>query len=470
MPEEYMSMLKSLPSEVDKVKDPVVSVATVDVGVQTGPPRHLASGILYGIPDKPDQIPDHFYKAIGFNYGRGGGSQLPGTKGYAVSLADYEVKYPRAFFARFASALSNYRTTRKHGGEFIYLLPAAWGADGGQSEGFAYPGDDNNWTSWDEFLERTLDDVKKSDMIEGLVVDIWNEPDLSFFWNRSMEQWLELWTRSFKKIREVLPSVRITGPSISAIPSASHEWWSAFLSRCKDSLPDQWSWHMEGGEEAITMASSMASFHDMLSKHGIPLEKAQDVNINEYAVYGEQVPSAGAWWIAGLERENAHGLRGNWAIAGALHDFMAGLLSKPNGSDGSYAIEGEGYWPTAEYQVYKYYASSMKGQRLKTTASSDGLLDVYATVEKDVVRILAGTRSRPGNWSIDVVGLTDDTRVKVKTLAFRVVDGDRFKRVDGPLDLEEREERVKGGKLSLKMKHQDPTTAFAFELTIVERR
>lgn len=150
--------------------------------------------------------------------------------------------------------------------------------------------------------------------------------------------------------------------------------------------------------------------------------------------------------------------------------MMSGLLSKSNGSDGSYRIEGEGYWPTAEYQVYKYYASSMKGQRLKTTASSDGLLDVYATVEEDVVRILAGTRSRPGNWSIDAVGLTDDTRVKVKTLAFRVVDGDRFKRVDGPLDLEEREEVVKEGKLSLKMKHQDPTTAFAFELAISEER
>ncbi|KAI1027731.1 hypothetical protein LB504_011763 [Fusarium proliferatum] len=462
MPEEYMSMLKSLPSEVDKVKDPVVGVATVDVAMRTGPPCHLASGILYGIPDRPDQIPHHFYKAIGFNYGRGGGSQLPGTKGYAVSLQDYE--------ARFASALSNYRTTRKHGGEFIYLLPAAWGADGGQSERFAYPGDDNDWTSWDAFLERTLDDVKKSHMIEGLVVDIWNEPDLSFFWNRPMEQWLELWTRSFNKIREVLPTTRITGPSMSAIPSASHEWWSAFLSCCKDSLPDQWSWHMEGGDEAVTMASSMASFHDLLTKHGVPLDKAQDVNINEYAVYGEQVPSSGAWWIAGLERENAHGLRGNWAIAGALHDFMAGLLSKPNGSDGRYSIEGDGYWPTAEYQLYKYYASSMKGQRLKTTASSDGLLDVYATIEGDIVRILAGTRSRPGNWSVDIVGLTDDTHVKVKTLAFRVVDGDKFRCVDGPLDLEEREEVVKEGKLSLKMKHQDPTTAFAFELAIAEER
>jgi hypothetical protein len=96
MPEEYISMLKSLPSEVDKVKEPVVGVATVDVTLQTGPPRHLASGILYGIPDRPDQIPDHFYKDLGFNYGRGGGSQLPGTKGYAVSLEDYKVYYIRA--------------------------------------------------------------------------------------------------------------------------------------------------------------------------------------------------------------------------------------------------------------------------------------------------------------------------------------------------------------------------------------
>lgn len=80
---------------------------------------------------------------------------------------------------------------------------------------------------------------------------------------------------------------------------------------------------MENGDEAFTMANSMASFHALLKDFDIPTESL-DVNINEYAVYGEQVPSGGAWWIAGLERENAQGLRGNWAIAGALHDFLAG--------------------------------------------------------------------------------------------------------------------------------------------------
>ncbi|KAF5228906.1 hypothetical protein FAUST_10754 [Fusarium austroamericanum] len=460
MPEDYMSMLRSLPDEEAKVKGPAVGVATVDLTVTTGPPRHLASGILYGIPDKPDQIPDRFYKEIGFNYGRGGGSQLPNTRGYAVSNEDYK--------ARFSSVLSNYKTTRKHGGEFIYLLPALWGADGGQSENFEYPGDNNDWKRWDAFLDQTLKNIQDSDMADGLVIDIWNEPDLSFFWGASKEQWLALWSRTFKKVKETLPSIRIAGPSISAIPTTTHEWWNDFLTEClkNDTLPDQWAWHMESGNDCDTIAGSMKTFHELLAKFDIPLDKAQDVNLNEYAVYGEQVPSAGAWWIAGLERENAHGLRGNWAIAGALHDFLAGLLCKPNAADGQYQIEGEGYWPTAEYQVYKYYGSNMTGQRVKTTPTPDSFLDVYATKDANIIRILAGTRSRSGDWAIEVTGLLENVEVKIKVLVFKVAGEDKFKRVDGPEHLGESTQVAENGTLRLKMEHEDTTTAYAFELTL----
>ncbi|KAM0341676.1 hypothetical protein ACHAPU_009922 [Fusarium lateritium] len=463
MPEDYMSMLRSLPGEEAKAKGPAVGVAIVDVSITTGPPKHLASGILYGIPDRLDQIPDRFYKEIGFKYGRGGGSQLPNTKGYAVSNEDYE-----ASPARFASALSNYRTTRKHGGEFVYLLPAAWGADGGQSEKFEYPGDDGDWARWDAFLEQTLQDVQDSDMTEGLVIDIWNEPDLSFFWGASKEQWLSLWSRTFKTVKKTLPSARIAGPSISAIPTTSHDWWTDFLTEClkSDTLPDQWSWHMENGNDCDTMASSMKTFHELLSKFNLSLENAQDVNINEYAVYGEQVPSSGAWWIAGLERENAHGLRGNWAVAGALHDFLAGLLSKPNATNEKYDMEGEGYWPTAEYHVYKYYGTDMTGQRVKTTPTPDSFLDVYATVDENVVRVLAGTRARSGDWAIDLVGLSEDGEVKIRTLSFVVMNGDKFNRIEGPGHLDDTTGLVKNGSLRLQMKHEDTTTAYAFEVTL----
>ena len=74
---------------------------------------------------------------------------------------------------RFESALSNYRTTRKHGGELIWLISDNWGADGGQPKDALWPGDDEDWSKWDALLTRFIADAKREDMIEGLVFDIW---------------------------------------------------------------------------------------------------------------------------------------------------------------------------------------------------------------------------------------------------------------------------------------------------------
>jgi hypothetical protein len=72
-------------------RDTVTS--TVNLGNNTGTPQHLASGFIYGIPDLPDQIPDHFYTDIGFNYARAGGAQVaaPG-RGWIWGLSEYKVR------------------------------------------------------------------------------------------------------------------------------------------------------------------------------------------------------------------------------------------------------------------------------------------------------------------------------------------------------------------------------------------
>ena len=66
--------------------------AVVNLNNNTGATNHLASGILYGIPDTPNQIPSSFYKDIGFNYFRGGGAQVaaPG-RGWIWGLTEYKV-------------------------------------------------------------------------------------------------------------------------------------------------------------------------------------------------------------------------------------------------------------------------------------------------------------------------------------------------------------------------------------------
>jgi len=75
-------------------KRSVTGNAVVDFSVNTGTPKKLASGFIYGIPDTKNQIPGHFYSDIGFDYSRAGGAQVaaPG-RGWIWGLTEYEVRF-----------------------------------------------------------------------------------------------------------------------------------------------------------------------------------------------------------------------------------------------------------------------------------------------------------------------------------------------------------------------------------------
>jgi hypothetical protein len=81
------------------------------------------------------------------------------------------------------------------------LISAIWGADGSQASDAPYPGDNGDWSSWDELIKQWIVDAKEADMLEGLIFDIWNEPDLKYFWNRPREQWLEMWGRTYHTLK-----------------------------------------------------------------------------------------------------------------------------------------------------------------------------------------------------------------------------------------------------------------------------
>lgn len=69
------------------------TTANVYFNNNTGPPEHLAAGILYGVPDAQGQIQDHWYENMGFNYLRAGGAQLPApARGWIWGLTEYEVR------------------------------------------------------------------------------------------------------------------------------------------------------------------------------------------------------------------------------------------------------------------------------------------------------------------------------------------------------------------------------------------
>ncbi|KAL1874420.1 hypothetical protein VTK73DRAFT_297 [Phialemonium thermophilum] len=436
----------------------VSGTASVHLDVSTGSPQQLASGVLYGIPDQANQIPDKFYTDIGFKYNRAGGAQLSGG-GWIGSFAGYQT--------RFRSALSNYHTTRKYGGTFILLPHDIWGADGQQASDAVYPGDNGDWSNYDAFLSQLISDMKANNMIDHVVVDIWNEPDLTAFWNRPQSQYLELWGRTYHRLQQDLPGCATSGPSFAGAPSASNSWWTNWASfiTANKSIPTQYSWHMEGG--GGDMQSSVAAYKSILQSNGLATNHV--VNINEYGVWAEQVPSGSAWWIAQLERVNAFGLRGNWLSGEALHDFLAGLVGKPNAVSG-YNYTAGGYWPTPAWQVYKYYSRNMTGTRVQTSPTADLRGEVYAVVGTNTVRLLVGSRAATGTFNVQLenlsaVGLPESGTLNVHTWGFPSTD-DHYARLDGPTDLGLYGHPYSGNSLSFPIYQTDVYTAYAFEFGI----
>ncbi|KAF8864063.1 glycoside hydrolase [Acephala macrosclerotiorum] len=439
-------------------RDTVTSV--VDLSNNTGTPAHLASGFIYGIPDTANQIPDHFYTDIGFNYGRAGGAQVPAPgRGWIWGLSEYKV--------RFASALSNYKTARKYNANFIFLIHDLWGADGTQNSSAPYPGDNGDWASWDAYLTQFISDINANGATAGLSIDIWNEPDLTYFWTKGETQYLQMWGRTYHRLRTTWPSVQLIGPAFAGQPDASNTWWTNYLSfvQSNASVPDQYVWHMEGG--GGDMQGAYGALYNMLQTYGLP---NKPLNIDEYATYTEECPAGSAWWISQLERVNAHGLRGNWLSGWELHDLMGSLVSKTNATT-AYTETGTGYYPNGDFQVYKYYYQNMTGHRVGSQPSTDLKIDTYATVGTDKVRVLTGVRpSTTGTWAITIenisaVGLGTSGTLDIHTWGFPGAGG-HFGEVDAPTDLGWYSHTFSGNSVTFPIYQTDTVTAYAFEFYV----
>jgi hypothetical protein len=206
------------------------------------------------------------------------------------------------------------------------------------------------------------------------------------------------------------------------------------------------------------------SLNTLLRRYNLPTDRL--VNINEYGNNaGEQSAAGSAWWISRLERYDAVGLRGHWLNGCSLHDFFAQMIFKVAKTNDCGATD---YAPNSQYQVYKYYHMSMTGPRVSTTGSGDKKFDVYATVEEDRIRILAGTRVATGTWNIRVqgfkaLGMPLSGSVQIRSLLF---EGPNWRtRLDRPRDAGIQPHVYNDDQLIIPVSQTDRTTAQAFEIS-----
>ncbi|KAJ3882510.1 glycoside hydrolase family 39 protein [Lentinula edodes] len=437
-------------------------ITTVNLADNTGTPMHLASGFLYGIPDAPEQISDSFYENMGFNYGRGSGAQLAApARGWIFGLTEFK--------NRFESAVSNYDTARRYNAKFILLLNDLWGADGTQPAGSVFPGDDGDWDNYDSFIVNVIAGINSNSMFTDLAVDIWNEPDAgTLFWNGNQEQWLTMWSRGYEAFRASLgTTVQLFGPTLAGAPETTNTWWTTFLAQIASdgTVPDAYVWHLEGSTADVNddLQTNIPILDSMLSSHGLA---TKPIVIDEYGVFAEQCPGGSAWWISRLERYNVPGLRGNWLSGTELHDFFASLLWKSDPTDAT----ATGYWTNGDYQVYQYYNQMMTGHRVATTGSIDRLMDSYATVGTDKVRILVGGRQVTGTWQVTVnslssVGLPTSGTLDITTFQFSFT-GSHTGNVGAPTNLGVVGHTYTGNAVSFPIFQTDTTTTWAFEFAV----
>ncbi|RKT19954.1 broad specificity phosphatase PhoE [Streptomyces sp. 1114.5] len=366
------------------------TAVAVDFSAAGGAPNYRASGMIYGLTPDGSQPPDHFFKDIKWHFERAGGAQLNGG-GYATSLADYQT--------RWNATLAQYRRTVALGGTFVILPHDLWGADGTTSQGF--PGDNGNWTQFDNFVNQLISDVKANNMT--VEWDLWNEPDLSGFWGRSQSQYLQMWSRFHAAVRANLPGQLIVGPSTANPPAASNTWWTAYLNHVKatNSAPDIYSWHAIPHDPVPAVGNANAT----LAAAG--LTNSRPYQINEYAGLEQQNPGGGGWFISRLERAGADGLRSNWGGGPGLHDYAANLLTKNSSGQ---------YLPKGEWFLYRYYGSQTGNiVNLTPGTNTDGLATKDNTARN--AKILLGDNGNTGNVTLnlnrlDTTSVVENGRVR----------------------------------------------------------
>ncbi|KAJ7148068.1 glycoside hydrolase family 39 protein [Mycena crocata] len=423
-------------------------ITTVDLAVNQGAPVHRASGVLYGVPNTKNQIPSTFYTSMGFNYLSAGGAQFTGSTGWIFG----------GYTGRFQDVLSNFQTARQFNAQFILKMSDLWGTDGTQGSNGVYPGVNSDFTEFDAYLTQLVKDLKANGMTANIKLLIWNEPDLpNAFWGGSMAQYLAMWSHAVTFLRANLAGVPIAGPGFAGMPSTSNTWWTSFLSHVKadGTAPDVYTWHHEGSSTDINndLQTSQPTMVNMLNAAGL---RIGEFIIDEYANVQEQNPSSAAWWIARFERFNMSGLRGNWLNGANLQDFLSGLLWK----------SGSTYFANGEWQVYKYYASSMTGFRVATTGSTDRKMDNFAVIGTNIARILVGGRLVTGTYSLQIknlsaLGLATAGTINVRTRQFSFAGTQG--QVGDPTDLGLVAHTYTGNVLTFPIFQTDTVTTWAFE-------
>jgi len=307
---------------------------TVDLSSVVRPVTHVASGSLYGVLEKQPADVTKLLAPLRPNVLNNPATDVQQPIGDAIVVA-----------GRVAAI----------GGRVSIRL-----ADWFPSWPYAF----TSMNDWLDKLGQTVSRRKAANLTNIYAYEIWNEPDGT--WKSTSVTFNDLWQQSYAQLRQLDPTIKITGPSTSYY---NQSFIQNFLSYCKtnDCLPDIVGWHeLSGGN----VTGNIQNYRNLEKTLGIgPLP----ITINEYSggahLTVEGQPGASASLIAKFERLGVESACISfWDVGhpGRLGSLLA-TNTDPNG----------GWW------FYKWYGD-MTGDMVATTppnAADAAALDGFANLD-----------------------------------------------------------------------------------------
>jgi hypothetical protein len=236
-----------------------VERVTVKIGEPIEQPRYRASGFLHGFSDDGELPPDSMVVPI-------------------------KVRLHRT---RPSSTWAQAPRMKERGIQQQVVISDGWGY------GKEHPGDGHHWLTWEAFVQTLVTDARQRGLKPQW--DIWNEPDHSFFWKRSPEQFYETWGRAYRVIRRFDPEAVIVGPSWSGVHPGTDR-FNEFIDYAAKYgvMPDYLCWHFPKD-----MVAEAALCREYLTNRKIAVKGFM---VNEYCLKDEQYAGKTAWLIAQVER------------------------------------------------------------------------------------------------------------------------------------------------------------------------
>ncbi|GHH73550.1 hypothetical protein GCM10018793_12320 [Streptomyces sulfonofaciens] len=360
---------------------------SVSLASDRGPATGVGEGFLYGFTADGSQPADQFIKPLGVNAFRGGGW-------FSGGWIKDDYQYGSATRADLDSIIAQGErlTQAPYHAQYQVLVSDIYGANGGQPSNTRYPCDNGDCSNWINFIDSTVGALQASGLT--FAYDIWNEPDISYFWTRGVNsaQYFQMWDTAYREIRRLAPSAKIVGPSFAFTPQRNPGQWQTWLAHAKaaGTVPDMIANHNEGDvDDPVTVSQSLNSSLNAAGIGPLPLSS------NEYQPADRQTAGVTAWYLARFAQSGyTNAMRGNWVCC--MTPNLTGVLTQSGGS----------WQPTGNWWALRDYAD-MTGTLVETSGQvgSTAISASQDSVNKRAVAMIGDANGYTGSASVAFNGL-----------------------------------------------------------------